>query len=76
MPFPNNRIKKVENMYDEKVIAEAVKKAMEQLSSEDNNQIKIGVSARHIHLSREDLDVLFGKGFELTWVENLHRIRL
>ena len=53
-------------MYDEKVIAEAVRKAMEQLSSEDNNQIKIGVSARHIHLSREDLDVLFGKGFELT----------
>lgn len=53
-------------MYDEKVIAEAVKKAMEQLASEDKNQIKIGVSARHIHLSREDLDVLFGKGFELT----------
>ena len=53
-------------MYDEKIIAEAVKKAMEQLSSEDKNQIKIGVSARHIHLSREDLDILFGKGFELT----------
>ena len=53
-------------MYDEKIIAEAVKKAMEQLSSENKNQIKIGVSARHIHLSREDLDILFGKGFELT----------
>ena len=53
-------------MYDEKIIAEAVKKAMQQLSSEDKNQIKVGVSARHVHLSREDLDVLFGKGFELT----------
>lgn len=53
-------------MYDEKVIAEAVRKAMEQLTSDDKNQIKIGVSARHIHLSREDLDTLFGKGFELT----------
>ena len=53
-------------MYDEKIIAEAVKKAMEQLASDDKNQIKIGVSARHIHLSREDLDTLFGKGFELT----------
>ena len=53
-------------MYDEKIIAEAVRKAMEQLASDDKNQIKIGVSARHIHLSREDLDTLFGKGFELT----------
>lgn len=57
-------------MYDEKVIAEAVKKAIEQMQSQeaagDDNDIKIGVSARHVHLSREDLDTLFGKGFELT----------
>lgn len=53
-------------MYDEKIIADAVRKAMEQLENGDENQIKIGVSARHIHLSREDLDTLFGKGFELA----------
>ncbi len=56
-------------MYDEKVIAEAVKKAIEQMQtaeSGDDNDIKIGISARHVHLSREDLDTLFGKGFELT----------
>ena len=56
-------------MYDEKVIAEAVKKAVEQMQqaeSGDDNDIKIGISARHVHLSREDLDTLFGKGFELT----------
>lgn len=56
-------------MYDEKVIAEAVKKAIEQIQTAeggDDNDIKIGISARHVHLSREDLDALFGKGFELT----------
>lgn len=54
-------------MYDEKVIADAVRKAIEQISSvDDDNDIKVGVSARHVHLSREDLDTLFGKGFELT----------
>ncbi len=53
-------------MYDEKIIAEAVKKAIEQLNADNDNQVKIGISARHVHLSREDLDTLFGKGFELT----------
>lgn len=53
-------------MYDEKIIAEAVKKALDELATGDDNQIKVGISARHVHLSREDLDTLFGKGFELT----------
>ena len=30
------------------------------------NKILVETSARHIHVSREDLDVLFGKGYELT----------
>ncbi len=28
--------------------------------------IKVGVSARHVHLSQEDLEKLFGKGHQLT----------
>lgn len=52
-------------MIDKSVVEQAVKAAIAQVRS-DHGEIKIGVSQRHIHLSREDLDVLFGKGYELT----------
>lgn len=59
-------------MYTEQMIAEAVKKALEQINSDKNeNEIKVGVSQRHIHLSQEDLETLFGKGFELTKAKTL-----
>ena len=34
-------------------------------------QLLVETSARHVHLSREDLDVLFGKGYELTSKKDL-----
>lgn len=51
---------------DEKTIAEAVKAALIQENRDLNGEIKVGVSQRHVHLSREDLDTLFGKGYQLT----------
>lgn len=51
-------------------IARAVRAAVESIK-EDHGEIKVGVSQRHIHLSREDLDTLFGKGYELTHKKTL-----
>lgn len=53
-------------MYDINKIEQAVTKILKEYKLDKNNEIKIGVSQRHIHLSREDLDTLFGKGYELT----------
>ncbi len=35
--------------------------------------IVVGVSNRHVHLSKEDLEVLFGKGYQLTPVKDLRQ---
>ena len=52
----------VTQLYDIKLIQDTIKEVVSEL----NGEIKVGVSQRHVHLSREDLDTLFGKGFELT----------
>ncbi len=52
-------------MYDIKEIAEAVKAAVIEFEA-NKDTVTIGVSQRHVHLSRKDLDTLFGEGFELT----------
>ena len=36
-------------------------------------ELRVDASARHMHLSREDLDALFGKGYELTVLRPLYQ---
>lgn len=47
-----------------KLVLEAVEK--QKTSSEAGYLVPIGVSARHIHLTQEHVEVLFGKGYQLT----------
>lgn len=47
------------------IITRKVMEKIKEKSIKTNNDIKIGVSARHLHLSPEDLEVLFGTGYEL-----------
>lgn len=60
--------------YDEKIISEIVNRVMAQCRggvASANDTIPVGVSNRHIHLSAEHLEILFGKGYELTPIKDL-----
>ena len=54
----------------------AVEALVKQVLAELGNtacskEIPVGISNRHIHLSREDMETLFGKGYELTPMKEL-----
>ena len=44
--------------------------AVEKKTDTDGT-VPVGVSNRHVHLSREHLEILFGKGYELTVLKEL-----
>lgn len=49
------------------IITRMVMEALEKEQSNNYNfMVPIGVSARHIHLTQEHVEILFGKGYQLT----------
>ncbi len=49
------------------LITRLVMEAMEQKENSSNGfVVPIGVSARHIHLTQEHVEILFGEGYQLT----------
>jgi len=55
-------------------IASIVKKVISEMDVTSNNtsgEIPVGISNRHIHLNKEDLETLFGAGYELTPIKDL-----
>lgn len=64
-------------MEDKQIVEYITKKvmtALKDISYEDEKTVKAAISARHIHLTREHIDILFGKGYKLTWFKDLSQI--
>ncbi len=61
--------------YSSEKIAELVKKVLSDMHLDSavssNNDVPVGVSNRHIHLNKADLETLFGAGYELTPFKDL-----
>ena len=55
----------------EAIVKKIVSEMDTPAAAADDLTIPVGISNRHIHLSREDLDTLFGAGYELTPIKDL-----
>ena len=60
-------MKQVENSQNIELIAKMVLEAMEARNEKaEGYVVPVGVSARHVHLTQEHVEQLFGRGYQLT----------
>ena len=52
-------------------LIDSIVKAVVAGGAQNDGEIPVGISNRHIHLTREHVDILFGKGYELTKIKDL-----
>lgn len=54
------------------MIAQMVLQTLNRMEEKSNGyQVPVGVSARHIHLTQQDVETLFGEGYQLTKKKDL-----
>ena len=62
----------MENNYTIETITRLVVEALQKQEEKGNGYtVPIGVSARHVHLTQEHVEALFGKGYQLTKKKDL-----
>ncbi|WKY47043.1 phosphate propanoyltransferase [Eubacteriaceae bacterium ES3] len=61
------------NAEEKQVIEQIVINTVKRLIEAENtpNRVVLGISNKHIHLSKEDIETLFGEGHELTNIKDL-----
>jgi acetate kinase len=55
------------------MMAQEVKHLLEKKKKPEKWYIPVAVSARHVHLCKDDLEALFGAGYELTKIKQLNQ---
>lgn len=63
------------SIIDNDLLENIIKKVLDQYYDNKilnkKNEIPVGISARHVHISQKDLDILFGKNYKLNLFKQL-----